>query len=122
ELAAALPLNNLTRRFSLPPTLTAEDITELTAAYETRVETVTVVATLAPDTSCRRTTREALTLWAGPGSFYEASNELPAGRGVQPVLATADPDGQIWWPLRDSNWVRARLISETGECQPVQLS
>lgn len=122
DMPAGLPLNNLARRFALPTDLTVEEIAELTAAYEARVEAVAVVATLAPDTSCRRTAREALTLWAGPGSFYEAINELPAGRSVQPVLATADPDGEIWWQLRDSNWVRARLVAETGECEPVQIS
>lgn len=122
EIWVGLPLNNLTRRFAAPPVLTVEEIAELTTAYEARVEAVAVVATLAPDTTCRRTTREAITLWAGPGSFYEAINELPAGRSTEPVLATADPDGEIWWQLRDSNWVRARLISETGDCQPVQIS
>jgi hypothetical protein len=122
EIPAGLPLNNLTRRFSAPPVLAVEDIAELAAAYEARVEAVAVVVTLAPDTTCRREARAALTLWAGPGSFYEAINELAAGASVQPVLATADPDGEIWWQLRDSNWVRARLVTETGECQPVQIS
>ena len=122
EMPAGLPLNNLARRFPAPPILAESEIADLTAAYEARVEPVTIVATLPPDTSCRRMTREAVTLWAGPGSFYEAINELPTGQSVQPVLATTDPDGEIWWQLRDSNWVRARLILETGDCQAVQIS
>jgi len=122
EIPTGLPLNNLARRFALPPAITVEHIAELTVAYEARVEAVTIVVTIAPDTTCRRTARDAITLWAGPGSFYEAINELPAGRSVEPVLATSDPDGEVWWQLRGSNWVRARLIAETGECQPVQIS
>lgn len=121
-VSAGLPLNNLARRFELPIALTVENIAELTAAYQARVDAVEMVITLAPDTTCRRTTRSETTLWAGPGNFYEAINELPAERVIHPVLATADPDGEIWWQLRDSNWVRARLIVEAGECDPVQIS
>lgn len=122
SVPSGLPLNNLARRFTATALLTVEDITTLTAEYEARVEAVTAVIIPTPDRSCRRTARRLTDLWAGPGNFYEVINQLPAERVVEPMLAVADPDGEVWWQLRDSNWVPARLIAEAGDCAPVPLS
>ncbi|MCU0464124.1 MAG: hypothetical protein MUF38_06105 [Anaerolineae bacterium] len=117
-----LPLNTLPRRFLSTAVLTAEDISTLTAEYEARVEAVTAVIAPLPDRSCRRTARRLTDLWAGPGNFYEVINQLQPDQLIEPTLAVADPDGAIWWQLRDSNWVLARSIVETGDCAPVPLS
>lgn len=118
----ALPLHLLPVSVRLPAAITEGDIARLESEY--RAAQAAEAATPAPPptadpTICRRTTRRAATLYAGPGDFYEAINELRAGQSVTPTLQTADPDGRTWWQLRSSNWILAADVREAGECQPV---
>ena len=68
---------------------------------------------------CRRETRRTTTLYAGPGDFYEAINELPPARSVEPRLQTTDPDGRAWWQLGSSNWVLAADVRVSGDCAEI---
>lgn len=120
---AGLPLNNLPRRTAAAEPLTADALAELIEAHHAEVELASAPTPDAtPDNRCRRQTTRTTRLWGGPGEFYEVINELPAGRYLRPILQTTDPDGEIWWQLHDSNWIRARLIEETGECEDVQIA
>jgi hypothetical protein len=63
-----------------------------------------------------------VTLYAGPGDFYEAINTLLAGVAVDPVLATLDPDGRMWWQLLNSNWLLAYDVGEVCICPDVPVT
>lgn len=120
---AGLPLNNLPRRTAAAEALTPDELAALIETHRAEVELASApIPEATPDTRCRRQTTRTTRLWGGPGEFYEVINELPEGRYLRPILQSTDPDGEIWWQLSDSNWVRARLIEETGECEPVQIA
>jgi hypothetical protein len=117
---AGLPLNNLPRRVRMPQTLTLAEIEEQVAALRTgqSPEPVATTEVVIDDSSrCGRETRRKVTLWAGPGDFYEAVNELDAGIEVYPTLQTTDPSGGVWYQLDNTNWIRGALVSEKGECE-----
>jgi hypothetical protein len=118
---AALPLHLLPVSVRLPAPITDADIVRMTADYEASqvvAETPAPLPTADP-LICRRETRRATTLFAGPGRFYEAINEMRAGQRVEPVLQTTDPDGRVWWQLGSSNWILAVDVRQTGECADV---
>ncbi|MCB9450241.1 MAG: hypothetical protein H6672_02310 [Anaerolineaceae bacterium] len=74
------------------------------------------------DTTCRRFVRRDVSLYAGPGSFYEAINEIQSGSAVDPVFQTTDPQGAVWYQLRRSNWIPAAQVVETGECPAIPVT
>jgi hypothetical protein len=122
---AALPLHLLPVGVRLPAAITADDIVRLEAEYQAAL--AQAAATPAPQptvdpTICRRETRRTTTLYAGPGDFYEAINELPPARSVEPRLQATDPDGRAWWQLGNSNWVLAADVRESGECNDIPFT
>jgi hypothetical protein len=118
DALASLPLNNLERRVRIPQVLTADDITEQVAALRAEQIPPPVPTEVVVDPSgCIRETRRKVTLWAGPGDFYEAVNELDAGVEISPTRQTTDPNGGIWYQLDNSNWIRGALVNEKGECE-----
>jgi len=117
-----LPMNSLPTRLTLIDPLTPEGIA---AAIEqlTAVEMVeTQEAIPLVDSSCRRETIRSTTLWAGPGLFYDAVNNLPSDSFVQPIYRTTDADQNVWWQLRNSNWIQAEDVVETGECDSIPVT
>ncbi len=119
DTLAGLPLNNLPRRVRMPQVLTLDEITEQVAALRAGQEVrPPVEEVIAEDPNrCIRMTRRKVTLWAGPGDFYEAVNELDAGVEVYPTLQTNDPNGGIWYQLNNTNWIRGAFVSEKGACE-----
>lgn len=118
-----LPINNLPGRMVLAEPLTPEAIETLiaernAAEAEENTEEANVIE---EDTTCRRVVNQPTTLWAGPGVFYEAINELETGDSVRPILQTTDAEGEIWWQMRSSNWIRASRVEQTGECDPIPV-
>lgn len=122
---SGLPLTNLPTFIRPAEPLNAAQITELQQAYATALAAETI-PTAAPaqlvDNTCRRFVRRTIALSAGPGSFYEAINELQAGSAVTPIFQTTDPQGGVWYQLRGSNWIPAAQVIERGECQPVPVT
>ena len=122
---AALPLHLLPVSVRLPEPISDADIVRLAEAYE--VAQVAAAATPLPLPTvdpmlCRRVTRRETTLYAGPGDFYEAINDIGADQRVSPTLRTTDPDGRVWWQLRSSNWILAADVRETGDCEAVPFA
>lgn len=125
SLMASLPLQLLPIPIALPDPITEADIARLIDAfYAARAETQATPAPqpTADPTICSRATRREVTLYAGPGDFYEAINTMLAGVTVDPVLATLDPDGRMWWQLRNSNWLLAYDVGEVGICPDVPVT
>lgn len=119
----ALPVNNLPYPVTVAAPLTQDALNQALANHAAIVEaTPQPEATSVPDTTCRRIVKRTTTLWAGPGTYYEAINDLPPGTYVDPVLQTTDPDKRVWWQLRNSNWVRADAVEQTGECDDVPIA
>lgn len=123
EEMALLPVNNLPRRVRVAASLTAEQIEAVLTAHHT------VVAALAADepsgeatSACQRIVLRDTPLWAGPGEFYEVVNEIVRGRGVTPVLQVRDADGVLWWQLRNTNWIRADWVTQSGLCEDIPLT
>lgn len=116
-----LPVNNLGYRFTIPAALDEATIEAQTAAFY-----APVVTPVPPEermhNMCRRETLRAATLWAGPGRFYEAINEIAAGAAVRPVLAARDANGVVWWQLENSNWIMASAVQTSGPCAEVPFT
>lgn len=53
---------------------------------------------------------------SGPGEFYATVYTLDANTPVEVVLSSLDPDGGIWWQLRESGWIDPASVTETGIC------
>jgi hypothetical protein len=122
SLLRGLPLNSLPARLTLMDPLTPDGI-EAAIAQLTAVEAIeTQEAVPVVDTSCRRQTTRSTTLWAGPGLFYDAVNNIPADSFVRPVFQTTDADQNVWWQLSSSNWVQTSDIAESGECDPIPVT
>lgn len=119
-----LPLANLPVFIRAAAPLTAEQITQAQADAAARTVQVTPepVTIESPDTTCRRSVRRDVALYAGPGHFYEAINELQAGSKVDPIFQTTDPQGAVWYQLRDSNWIPAAQVIEQGQCGEIAVT
>lgn len=120
DLAAVqgVPLNNLAVRFGLPQPVAAGD-TPQWALVPTPVPTADPAIAAG---RCTYTITRNSSLFAGPGSIYEVINEVQAGQRVFPVLETQDADGNTWWQLNTSNWVRAINVEASDACTPVPRS
>jgi hypothetical protein len=117
---APLPINNFPVRFIIPAALSADQVSEAQAAYLARFVTPTpVLGEPTEDTHCRRVTRRPVDLRAGPGMNFEIVNQLAADQRVAPILAVPDADGNIWWQLSSSNWIRASFVAESGICPEI---
>lgn len=120
-----LPLANLPTFIRAAEPLTDAQIAEAQAAYAAALAAQAapaVTVTPAADRSCRRFVRRSVSLYAGPGSFYEAINELQSGSAVDPIFQTTDPQGGVWYQLRGSNWIPAAQVIEEGECPEIPVT
>ncbi|NDJ75799.1 MAG: hypothetical protein GYB65_06040 [Chloroflexi bacterium] len=117
-----LPVNNLPTRVTIPDPLEQAEIDALVTAYfEPEPEPEPDIPDEAAE-SCRRVVSRNVSLWAGPGTFYEVINPISVGTRVYPVLQTTDPDGAVWWQLHTGNWIQASAVISTGECDPVPVA
>ncbi|MEO8396611.1 MAG: SH3 domain-containing protein, partial [Chloroflexota bacterium] len=117
-LIAALPTNNLPRRFQVTPPQPQSAIDAAIVA----LTSATLVPTLLPPTPvdvCRRTIGRDTTISSGPGTDYEALTTLAAGTAINPVFATTNAAGETWWQLSDSGWVARSAVVERGKCPTV---
>ncbi len=117
-----LPLNSLPTRLTLIDPLTPEGIEAAIAQLAVVEVTETPEVIPVVDTSCRRRTIRSTTLWAGPGLFYDAVNNIPAETSVRPVFQTTDADQDVWWQLTNSNWIQSSDVAQTGECDPIPVT
>lgn len=125
ERLAGLPLTALPTFTQITSALTETQITQSAADYAAvqaaQVATPEAVPMIADDT-CHRFVRRDVSLYAGPGDFYEAINELQSGTGVDPVFQTTNPNGAVWYQLRGSNWIAARQVVEEGDCPSIPVT
>lgn len=106
-LTAALPTNNLPRRFQVTPSQPQDAIDAAIAALTTPEPTPVQPVPTAVDV-CRRSLSRDTTVWAGPGIDYEALTEVEAGTTIRPVRATRDAQGAEWWQLLTAAGCRGR--------------
>ncbi len=116
-----LPINNLPGRLTIADPLTTAQI-ETLLSERLAEQAATIIVTPEPVETCKRITMGTSTLWAGPAEFYEAINEIRAGQLVYPVLQITDADGIVWWQLQNSNWIRSKDVSQSGECDEIPLT
>jgi hypothetical protein len=102
--------------------LTAEQIVTLQTAHQNEEQAVLTAVTPQPSPACRYLTTGTATLWAGPGEFYEAINELPSGSRIYPKLRTTDASGAVWWQLSNSNWIHANAVRQLGDCPDIPVT
>ncbi len=121
EELAALPVNNLPYRFTVAAPLDAADIPAAIAALQPQPEVIEVRPLSTPRPECRRFVTRRTTLWAGPGDYYEAINELPDSSPVHPVLQY-NGENETWWQLDNSNWIRASRVFQEGECRDIPVT
>jgi hypothetical protein len=122
ERLLALPTNNLPKRVQIPEPPTDAEIEQRILAYNAVVPTP-IPPTAVPDNACGYViSRNNTPLQAGPGSFYESINTLNAGFELTIVLQTQDADGGTWYQLRNSNWVAAAAVTQSGECDPIPIT
>lgn len=114
-LTAALPINNLPRRFQVTAPLSQSTIDAQIAALTAPTPTPFRIEPT-PMNACRRTLGHDATIWSGPGEDYEALTELEAGMAITPLLATTDRSGAVWWQLGNSGWVARADVVERGDC------
>jgi hypothetical protein len=120
----ALPIATLPTPIQIAEPVSAEGIAQAEAAYQAAQQAAE--ATIAPppveDNRCRRTVFRQTSLYAGPGYFYEAINEIREGARIEPILQTNDPDGETWWQLRNNNWIPANRVEERGDCAAIPFT
>jgi uncharacterized protein YgiM (DUF1202 family) len=125
ESMQGLPFANLPTFVRIAEPLQASQITEAQTAWAAQQTAQVVPLADAPilvDNTCRRFVSRDVSLYAGPGSFYEAINELQAGSAVDPIFQTTDPQGAVWYQLRGSNWIPAARVVEEGDCIAVPVT
>ncbi|MBK8026175.1 MAG: SH3 domain-containing protein [Chloroflexi bacterium] len=74
------------------------------------------------DATCRRAMRINDILYAGPGSFYEATGQLLSGAVVVPSMQALDPDGNTWWQIISGDWVKRESVRERGVCEAIPFA
>jgi len=119
---AGLPLNNLPNRVKVVSALTAEQIIVLQTQHQNQQQATINVVSTQPPPSCRYLTTGTVTLWAGPGEFYEAINVVRADAKVYPTLQTTDANGLLWYQLSNSNWIHANAIRQIGDCPDIPVT
>lgn len=119
---AALPVNNLPSRVSIPEPITTAGIDSYIAERFAPEPTPLPTPTLTRVERCQYTVVRDDSLRAGPGMFYEIEEDIARGRVVRPLLAATDPDGAIWWQLEDSKWIRSISVESNGECDAVPFT
>lgn len=97
----------------------------LRTTNETGEHTCDFAVTPEPDQNpagiCTITAGGAVNLRSGPGTVYARVATLAAGQSVQPVGQAIGVDGQTWWQLADSQWVRSDVVSPTGACDTLPV-
>jgi uncharacterized protein YgiM (DUF1202 family) len=114
-LTAALPTNNLPRRFQVTPSQPQAVIDGAIADLTLPEPTPIPPAPTAVDV-CRRSLNRNTLVWSGPGEDFEVLTELEAGTVIRPVRATTDALGAEWWQLANSGWVARSFVTERGNC------
>ncbi|MBI1259945.1 MAG: SH3 domain-containing protein [Chloroflexi bacterium] len=115
---AALPTNNLPRRFQVTPPQTQAAIDAAIAAIILPTQTPILPTATSVDV-CRRTIGRDTTVSSGPGIEYEALTTLAAGTTIRPVQKTTNAAGEVWWQLADSGWVVRSAVVERGNCPEI---
>lgn len=116
-----LPISNLPYRFTVPAPLAPDAIAAFLIEDSAPAAAAPPAADAREDRACRRITLRSIDLFAGPGSFYEVINGLAEGQRVTPVYQSTDANGDVWWQLRNGNWLRASSVREEGTCQTVPV-
>lgn len=119
---SALPVNSLNYRVQVAAPITPE-------ALQAQIAALSAEPTPAPETNtettsqrCIRTAASRLTLYAGPGTFYEVIREVRGGTRIYPVLRLTDSAGTTWWQLSNGHWMLASGGRSEGECTDIPVT
>jgi hypothetical protein len=118
---AGVPVNNLNYRVSLPDTLEQPEIDSQIVALEAEPLIVSNESMMSRD-RCNRIAGSRVTLYAGPGTFYEVIREISGGSSLYPVLRLTDSDGVSWWQLSNGHWMLASEAETTGTCREIPVT
>ncbi|MCA9911716.1 MAG: hypothetical protein KC496_00140 [Anaerolineae bacterium] len=118
----ALPINSLNYRVQIAAPITPE-------ALQAQIAALTAEPTPIPETEaqtvsqrCIRTAASRVTLYAGPGTFYEVIREVRGGSRIFPVLRLTDSGGTTWWQLSEGHWMLASGGRSEGECTDIPVT
>ncbi len=118
----ALPVNSLNYRVQIAAPVTPE-------AMQAQIAALTAEPTPIPETEsqtvsqrCIRTAASRVTLYAGPGTFYEVIREVRGGSRIFPVLRLTDSAGTTWWQLSEGHWMLASGGRAEGECTELPVT
>jgi hypothetical protein len=118
---AGVPINNLNYRVSLPDALPQSEIDRQIVALEAEPLVVSNDSVMSRE-RCNRVAGSRVTLYAGPGTFYEVIREISGGTRLYPVLRLTDSAGVSWWQLSNGHWMLASEAEITGNCREIPVT
>jgi hypothetical protein len=118
---AAVPVNNLNYRVAIPDALAQADIDSQIAALEALPLVVSNDSMMSGE-RCNRIAASRVTLYAGPGTFYEVIREINRGTRLYPALRLTDTAGVSWWQLSNGHWMLASEAEITGSCGEIPVT
>jgi len=121
ENLVGVPVNNLNYRVRIPDAATQEVINAIIAELEAEPIVIAESSVMSGE-RCIRTARGTVTLYAGPGTFYEVIREVSAGARLYPVLRLSDSDGVTWWQLSNGHWMLSDRANVQGDCGEIPVT
>lgn len=121
ENLVGVPVNNLNYRVRVPDVPTQEVIDTLIADLEAEPIVIADNSVMS-NQRCIRTARGTVTLYAGPGTFYEVIRDVSAGSRLYPVLRLSDSDGVTWWQLSNGHWMLSERANVEGNCGEIPVT
>lgn len=94
--------------------------TQLTDSPETNTE-INSEDSGTDSTGCAVAAPNTVNLRAGAGTTFSVSRTLSPGENANVIGQTTGRDGFIWWNLGEEQWVRADVVTETGNCESVPI-
>jgi hypothetical protein len=70
---------------------------------------------------CEIIANSAVNRRQGPGTNFETAGQIPAGEPRTVTGQFSAADSFTWWQLEDSSWVRADVVTASGDCQVVPV-
>ncbi len=119
---SALPVNNLNYRVQVAAPITPQALQAQIAALTAEPTPIAEDETQAASQRCIRTAASRLTLYAGPGTFYEVIREIRGGSRITPVLRLTDSEGTTWWQLSNGHWMLASSGRSEGQCTEIPVT
>lgn len=121
ENLVGIPLNNLNYRVRVPAVITQAEIDILITDLESEPLIIEASSVMSPQ-RCIRTAQGSVTLYAGPGTFYEVIRDIESGSRLYPALRLSDSEGVTWWQLNNGHWMLATKANIEGDCGEIPIT